>query len=111
MNIERRVAKLEAAAGRQAVPSKEEYFAALDRRRPRERHEFDSLARRAPLPPPTEADLRDEAIIEAWNRADYARRGLDYDREMAKRGERYAQELKELGERFAQMLGSSQSPR
>jgi hypothetical protein len=80
-----------------AGPSDDEHRAARARKDARLRLQLDRLAfgtpggkhRHVAMPEllagdTPEQEERDRAVIEAWTRADYARRGLDYDAEMAR---------------------------
>ena len=92
--LRNRIAVLESAITFTAGPSDDEYWAALAREEVRLRLLLDRLACKTSdcksTPPPLpnlpagdtpEQEARDRATIEAWGRADYARRGLHYDAE------------------------------
>jgi hypothetical protein len=90
---------LESLAILTVEPSDEGYRAARAREDARLRLQLDRLARGTPQPMPDvltgdtpEREAQDHAIVEAWTRAEYARCGLDYDREMARHTSNRAEE-------------------
>jgi hypothetical protein len=116
--LRNRIAVLESAITSTAGPSDDEYWAALAREEVRLRLLLDRLACKTsdcectpPLVPDLlggdtpEQEARDQAIIEAWGRADYARRGLDYDAEQ----EREAAAAREQAAEFERVLAALQA--